>query len=125
MKKNEYATMASKEESYWWHLGRLRIIEVYIKKYTKGRSGLKILNVGCGTGGTIQLLEKYGELYNVDVSDEAVAFMKKNGYTNVLKVDGTKLPFADNEFDLVVAFDVLEHIKDDTAALKEWKRVMK
>lgn len=125
MKKTEYARMAEREATYWWHLGRLKIIETYLRQATKDKQKIKILNVGCGTGGTLPLLEKYGTVDNVDVSDEALKFMKKLGYSRLTKVDGTTMPFKDNSYDIVVAFDVLEHIKDDAAALREWRRVLK
>ncbi len=126
MQKAEYVRMAGRESSYWWHLGRLHIIETYLKQAVRGRAreDVKILNVGCGTGGTIPLLEKYGILTNVDVCDVAIVFMKTYGY-EATQVDGVKMPYADESFDLVVAFDVLEHIEEDNAALREWRRVMK
>ena len=56
--------MAEREKTYWWHLGRLEIIQTYLKQLRKNNksSKLKILNVGCGTGGTIDMLEKVVEL---------------------------------------------------------------
>ncbi|MDL2341613.1 MAG: class I SAM-dependent methyltransferase [Patescibacteria group bacterium] len=125
MNKIEYQRMASREKNYWWHLGRLRIVETYIKKISNDRKDIKILNVGCGTGGTISLLEKYGRVENVDISDDAIAFMRQNGFKNVSKVTGIELPYNDNEFDIIVALDVLEHIEDDSKALNEWRRVLK
>ena len=83
------------------------------------------MNVGCGTGGTIRMLEQFGDVDNVDISDDAIKFMKKAGFEKIHKVDGIKLPFKDNTFDMVGAFDVLEHIDTDEAALKEWRRVLK
>lgn len=126
MKTSEYARMAEYEQTYWWHLGRLKIIETYLKKAHKKPENAKILNVGCGTGGTLPTLEKFGEVDNVDISDEALKFMKERGYSNRLfKVEDIKLPFQDKTYDIVGAFDVLEHIKDQVGALKEWHRVLK
>ena len=125
MKKVEYARMAEYEASYWWHLGRLRIIETKIKQFVGNKKKLAILNVGCGTGGTIKMLEQFGVVDNVDVSDEAIAFMKKNGFKRIKKVSGIELPYKDKSYDLVAAFDVLEHIDNDEAALSEWNRVLK
>jgi SAM-dependent methyltransferase len=120
----EYARMAERERTYWWHAGRLVIIDSWLDKWVAPKKKSKILNVGCGTGGTLPVLEKYGKVTNVDVSDEAIKFMKKAGYL-VDKVTGIKLPYKDNSFDVIVAFDVLEHIKEHEDALVEWLRVVK
>src|ERR1035438_6448183 len=103
------ARMAEREFSYWWHLGRLRIIETYLQKATKDKNDVRILNVGCGTGGTVATLERYGTVDNVDGSDDAIAFMRQLGYMRVKKMDGMKLPYNDKIYDVVAAFDVLEH----------------
>lgn len=117
--------MAEREQTYWWHLGRLRIIQTYVQLLRGGKKQLKILNVGCGTGGTIDMLEQFGPTTNVDISDEAIKFMEQRGYKGIVKVDDIGLPFKDKSFDMVGAFDVLEHIEKDVEALKEWKRVIR
>lgn len=128
MRKAEYAKMAEREESYWWHLGRLKIIETYLQqalKDNRASKDRKILNIGCGTGGTIDTLAQFGIVDNVDISNEAISFMKQRGYKRLTKVDGINLPFKDKTYDIVGAFDVLEHIDDHVGALKEWSRVLK
>lgn len=125
VKTSEYARMAEYEQSYWWHLGRLEIIQTYLKRVFGKRHNSTILNVGCGTGGTIDMLEKFGHVDNVDTSDDAIAFVKTRGNKNIMKVDGIDLPYEDKTYDVVGAFDVLEHIEDDKRALFEWKRVLK
>lgn len=117
--------MANMEKFYWWHVGRNRIINDQLKKITKGKLRLKILNIGCGTGGTIPLLQQFGKVVNVDNSPQVTKYLKQNGIKDVVLVDGLKLPFNNNDFDIVVSFDVLEHIKEEDAALKEWQRVLK
>lgn len=125
MKKSEYARMAEREKTYWWHLGRLRIIQTYVTRALRGKQKPLILNVGCGTGGTIDMLENFGVVDNVDISDDAIKLMKKHGYKRLTKVSGVKLPFKAKTYDMVGAFDVLEHIDKQVGALKEWKRVIK
>ncbi len=125
MKKSEYARMAEHEQSYWWHLGRLEIIRTYVKRASRNMPNSAILNVGCGTGGTIDMLEQFGKVDNVDASDDAIAFVKSLGYRDIAKVDGICLPFKDKTYDIVGAFDVLEHIEDHKGALSEWRRVLK
>lgn len=124
MQAIEYSRMAEQEDKYWWHVGRKKIIDRHLRNMQLSKNSA-ILNIGCGTGGTIDMLEKYGTLENVDTSQEAVNYLKKRNITNVKKVNGIKLPFRDSTFDLVIALDVLEHIKEDSKALKEWHRVLK
>ena len=122
MKTSEYTAMEQREKDYWWHVGRLAIIDLQLRKHIGFRKQ-KILNIGCGTGGTVSVLQQYGTVVNVDVSAEALRLLRRNGYKGQ-RVVGHKLPFADGEFDVVVAFDVLEHIEHDQAALLEWRRVL-
>ncbi len=124
MKTTEYKKMANAENTYWWHVGRKDIINRYIRNLGLKKNSA-ILNIGCGTGGTINMLEKHGILENVDTSQEAVNYLNKLNIKNVRKINGLKLPYKENTFDLIVALDVLEHIKEDSKALKEWHRVLK
>lgn len=122
MKYQEYKEMAEAEAGYWWHVGRLSIVKDQMQAVVK--KGGKILNIGCGTGGTVSLLEEFGQVDNVDVSDEAVEYCKKKGIKKVKKYDGKRLPYRTGSFDTAIALDVLEHIEDDMAALSEWYRVL-
>lgn len=123
MKKKAYSELATLETTFWWHVGRMNIIDKQLGELP-GKKTRKILNIGAGTGGTIPTLEKHGSVTNVDTSDDAIALLKKSGY-EVKKISGGKLPFKDNEFDVITALDVLEHIDDDAGAIKEWQRVIK
>jgi ubiquinone/menaquinone biosynthesis C-methylase UbiE len=121
---SEYEKMAMVEDSYWWHTGRKSIISRQLKRLRLPKSA-EILNIGAGTGGMVPLFRQYGNVTNVDVSEEAVRYCERKGMGPVIKVEGIELPFPDNTFDVVAATDVLEHIENDVAALKEWNRVLK
>jgi len=58
----------------------------------------------------------------VDISTVAVTKLRARG-ANALLGNVSALPFADQEFDLVCAFDIVEHVDDDAAALSELARV--
>ena len=107
MKKAEYAKMAEREEVYWWHVGRLKIIETYLAIAVRNsKSSTSIMNIGCGTGGTLSTLEAFGSVENIDVSDDAIVFMKQNGY-KVRKVTGVELPYKDKKFDVKIPIKII------------------
>ncbi|MBC8083237.1 MAG: class I SAM-dependent methyltransferase, partial [Hymenobacter sp.] len=86
-----------------------------------------ILEIGCSGGPLLQRLRAtgYSDLTGIDVSEAGIAVAQQRGIPNVSCMDGTELIFADESFDLVVASDVLEHIKDEAQALREWARVLR
>lgn len=131
MEADSIQTHAHLETYYWWWVGRRRIIEKILQKYFKKKS-LQILDWGCGTGGNFPMLEKFGTVLGVDSSEEALKFCREKGITNLVKA-GNLEEFAsvpsplispiyigekERGFDLVSAFDVLEHIEDDLAFLR-------
>lgn len=70
------------------------------------------LDVGCGTGRLVYLLRKLGiEAYGIDISKYALKRTRQESQPYLKLGDITKIPFEDNTFDLVVTFDVLEHIE--------------
>lgn len=112
------------EKIHWWWEGRRQILRQSIVH----KSGLRILDIGCGTGETLTFLENYldkPKLYGVDSSAVAIDFAKKRGHRNILKVDAQKLPFKEGTFDYVLLLDVIEHIEDDAATILEAKRVLR
>ncbi len=117
--------MSEAEDTYWWHVGRNDIIKKQLDLLSLDPVRTRILNIGSGTGGTVPLLERYGHVTNVEMSEEAIQTSRQRGVDAVIKVDHIALPFEDETFDIAVAFDVLEHIDDDLSALKEWRRVLR
>ena len=128
MQQHTYAIMNAVEDSHWWYVGRRAILESFLKEIVQSSNfkvqSPKILDVGCGTGGNLEMLAKFGAAEGVDVSDEALEFCKSKGLT-VHKGVAESLPFADESFDVVTALDVVEHLDDDVAGLKEMNRVLK
>jgi SAM-dependent methyltransferase len=127
MMEHTYPILFREEQSHWWYLGRRRIITSFVadicRRVTDRRP--RILDVGCGTGGNLVLFSQYGDAEGVDVSDDALAFCRERGLNQVTKGAGEELPHADNTFDLVTALDVVEHMDDDLAGLREMYRVLR
>jgi SAM-dependent methyltransferase len=128
MQQHTYAIMDEVEGSHWWFVGRRAILDSFLRqiveKIRTPRSVLRILDVGCGTGANLEMLSAYGQAEGVDVSDDALAFCEKKGL-KAQKGLAESLPFADEAFDLTTALDVVEHLDDDIAGLKEMYRVTK
>lgn len=127
MMEHTYPILFRVEQSHWWYTGRRRIIASFVEDIcsrVKDRRP-RILDVGCGTGANLLLLSKYGDAEGVDVSDDALAFCRERGLDRVTKGAGEELPHAEGTFDLVTAFDVVEHMDDDLAGLREMYRVLR
>lgn len=128
MQQHTYAIMDEVEGSHWWFVGRRAILENFLKSISdKIRDPLvpiRILDVGCGTGANLEMLSQFGTAEGVDVSDDALEFCRQKGL-NAQKGLAETLPFADETFDLTTALDVVEHLDDDIAGLKEMYRVTK
>jgi SAM-dependent methyltransferase len=92
-------------------------------------SGLRVLDLGCGSGyGAARLAAVAAAVTGVDVAADAIAFAR-NAYERenlafeTITADGP-LPFADQSFDAIVSFQVIEHVGDDHAYLSEARRVL-
>jgi SAM-dependent methyltransferase len=127
MQEHTYPIMYRIEETHWWFAGRRRIISGFVEHIcsTLEKRPPHILDVGCGTGANLELLACYGEAEGVDVSPEALAFCRERGLQNVRQGEAEHLPYADASFDLVTGLDVVEHLDDDAAGLREMRRVLR
>ena len=127
MEKEEYDIMFRLEESHWWYIGMRRIVNEVLNEFLPQRSGLRILDAGCGTGGMINFLTRYGNVVGIDTSSDAISLCCKRDVRHLAQASVTNLPFEDSSFDLIVSFDVLYHqdVLDDRQALNEFRRVLK
>ena len=127
MKEHTYPIMFRIEQSHWWYTGRRKILTTFVedicRRVTDRRP--RILDVGCGTGANLLMLSQFGDAEGVDVSEDALAFCRERGLENVKLGAAEKLPYDDGTFDLVTALDVVEHLDDDLAGLREMRRVLR
>lgn len=127
MQQHTYSIMYKVEGSHWWFAGRRRIIESFLKDICQklDSKSPRILDVGCGTGANLEMLARFGDAEGVDVSPEALAFCRQRGLHKVSEGEAEHLPYEDRSFDLVTGLDVVEHLDDDVAGLKEMRRVLR
>jgi SAM-dependent methyltransferase len=127
MMEHTYPILFAVEEAHWWYIGRRRIIGSFAKEIcdqVKDRRA-RILDVGCGTGANLVRLSEFGDAEGVDISPDALSFCRERGLNKVKLGAAEELPYEDGEFDLVTALDVVEHLDDDVAGLREMRRVLR
>jgi ubiquinone/menaquinone biosynthesis C-methylase UbiE len=112
------------ETRHFWFHGFRQFVEPVVAQLAAGRTGLRLLDCGCGTGTNMGLLSPHGRSLGFDLSDGGLAIAKRAGRA-VAKGDVTSMPIASDSCDLVASFDVLQCVADDRAALREIARVTK
>jgi SAM-dependent methyltransferase len=128
MKTEWYDVHAELEESHWWFTARRSIVRTLLQRELQREPALarplRILDIGCGAGGTVRHLADFGSVVGIDPSPVAVAYARSKGDEDV-RLGGlpADLPFGPNEqFDVITLLDVLEHIEDDMSALVEIRK---
>jgi SAM-dependent methyltransferase len=91
------------------------------------RRDLRILDAGCGTGGNVRFLRRYGQVVGLDMAPVALELGAPCLPGVLARGSVLELPFAAQSFDLVTSFDVLYHrgVPDEAAALREVRRVLR
>jgi SAM-dependent methyltransferase len=114
--------MTDLEKTHWWFREKRHILAKELRKIgTPGRA----LDIGAAGGGNTAVLREFGWTPVVgDLSETAVEIARSRGF-DAVQADVRDLPWEDGEFDLVTAFEVLEHVEDDGKAAAECFRVLK
>jgi 2-polyprenyl-3-methyl-5-hydroxy-6-metoxy-1,4-benzoquinol methylase len=131
------------EDRHWWFVGRRAVVEVLLDRAVGVRSdpvrartslppgpaarpdgsgspGRRLLDIGCGTGGMLPLLSRYGAVTGIDSEPVALDYCRKRGFTDLHLQEGFA-PAA--PYDVVTLFDVLEHVEDEAGFLA-WIRAL-
>jgi len=118
MEREVYRRMAALQHRHWWFVGRRRVLTAVLDRLDLP-AGVRILEAGCGMGGNLAMLSRFGEVHGFEPNAEARAFVSAQMTCDLRDgrlPDG--IPFAPGGFDLVAALDVIEHLDDDRASLR-------
>ncbi|MGC8783457.1 MAG: class I SAM-dependent methyltransferase [Armatimonadota bacterium] len=124
MSPAEYERMYRYEDHYWWFVSRRELVDSLVRRLPLPHQAI-IVDVGCGTGATAMQLRRYGTVIGVDISLLALSWSRQRGLNNLLLAAAERLPIAPESVDVIVATDILEHLDDDVAVLKEFYRALK
>jgi SAM-dependent methyltransferase len=117
---------ARAERDHFWFRGFRRFVIPLLDRAAGGRSDLRILDCGCGTGNNLRMLSRYGPATGIDLTLSGLLYARQQGQRRIVRASAFTLPFSDEQFDLVTSFDVIYAFDDDQAAraLSEMHRVL-
>ena len=111
------------EDRHWWYRGRRTVIERVLDGLALA-PGARILDAGCGSGRNMVELSRRGTVTGVELSAASAQLARERGCGEVIEGSVLEMPFEDAGFELAVSLDVVEHLEDDFAALRELRRVV-
>ncbi len=122
MELEEYARIAEVEDDHWWYRNTRALAADLLGPWLHRTD--RLLDAGCGPGGNGAWLAEHGTVVGVDLSPDALAFVRaRRPTTTPVQASIESLPFADATFDAVVGLTVLYTVPDDAVALRELARV--
>jgi SAM-dependent methyltransferase len=118
---------AAAEQRHFWFRGFRYFVTPLLERAAGGRSNLRLLDCGCGTGNNLELLSHFGQAFGFDLTASGLAFGKAAGRTRLARASIGAIPFFDASFDIVTSFDVLYSLPDpvEQAAIREMYRITK
>lgn len=117
MEREIYDRIRSLETDHWWFVGRRAILGSELSRLGLPAEA-EIVEVGCGTGGNLSLLQRFGAVRAIEPDDDARRHAAETASVQVERgFLPDRLPYRSASFDLVCAFDVVEHVDDDAGAV--------
>jgi SAM-dependent methyltransferase len=111
------------EDRHWWYRGRRKVLERVVEDL-RLPARARILDAGCGSGRNMVELARHGTVTGIELSQASVELARKRGTGEVIAGSVLQMPFEADSFDLAASLDVIEHLEDDVAALRELRRVV-
>jgi SAM-dependent methyltransferase len=111
------------EDRHWWYRGRRKVLDRVIDSLALP-AGARVLDAGCGSGRNMVELARRGTVTGIELSETSVELARERGVGEVVLGSVGQMPFADASFDMAACLDVIEHLEDDVAALRELRRVV-
>lgn len=126
MERQVFDRMAELDGQHWWYLARREILAELIAREAKLPPRARILEIGCGTGHNLPMLQRFGEVEAAELDPEARALSARRLGKLVYDAGLPELvQQVDGQYEMVALLDVLEHIPDDRGALDAIKQLLK
>jgi ubiquinone/menaquinone biosynthesis C-methylase UbiE len=126
MNPQEYTNLARVESTHWYYAGKRELVRRWIVRSLGKTRRLRVLDCGAGTGCFAAEMSAAHEVHVLDDHEDSLRILREKFPAAQVHALGSEgMPFQAGQFDLVTMLDVLEHIREDGAALKEVARVVK
>jgi SAM-dependent methyltransferase len=126
MERVVYDQMAELDERHWWYRARREVLEALIRRVARPPRDARILEIGCGTGHNFAMLSTFGHVDALELDDEVRGFAEKRLGREIVNAPLPELVGVPDEgYDLIGAFDVIEHIDDDRAGIASIATMLK
>jgi SAM-dependent methyltransferase len=118
MERVVYQQMAELDDRHWWYRARRKVIADLIRREARLPPNAQILEIGCGTGHNLAMLSGFGHVEGLELDEEARTISQERLGRSIMSSPLPELAgVPQRHYDLIGAFDVIEHIDDDHAAL--------
>jgi SAM-dependent methyltransferase len=118
MERVVYRQMAELDQRHWWYRARRDVIAALIRRRVRPPANAHILEIGCGTGHNLAMLGAFGNVDALELDEEMRGFAEQRLGRSVMSAPLPEMAgVPDRSYDLIGAFDVIEHIDDDHASV--------
>ena len=118
MERVVYEQMAELDERHWWYRARREVLAALIRRLAPPPANGRILEIGCGTGHNLPMLSGFGKVDALELDEQARELAEKRLGREIMSAPLPEIAGVPNRgYDLIGAFDVIEHIDDDHAAI--------
>ncbi|MCB9676205.1 MAG: class I SAM-dependent methyltransferase [Alphaproteobacteria bacterium] len=124
MEPELFDDLARIEARHWWFRSRLDASLAVLEHAGLPRPA-RVLDLGAGTGGTTEALAALGPVEALEVHPDALRHLRRRTLAGLYTQPLAELGLPDASYDLVTAFDVLEHLDDDAATIREVARLLR
>lgn len=119
METAAFDSMIANDQQHWWYVGRRRILREVIRQHIQPPADAKILEVGCGTGHNLPMLQEFGDVAATEINPSANRLASQRLGRTIAPAALPALEGVQRDaYDLIASLDVLEHVEEDAASLE-------
>src|SRR5262245_31196428 len=128
MNTEEYSKLDRLDRQHWFYRGKRATVQHWIRRYLSLRGDDLLIDAGCGTGTFLTEMSRHCRVLGLDDHGESIALARPRVEAaggRVLQTALDRVDLPDGCAAVVTALDVLEHLDDDTAAVRELTRLLR